>query len=165
MMLRFLLALIMLTGCGGPAIHDFIKEVKFVLPSDEYNTRTVDWELEPFVQSFEEAYKNKIDFKVSKGTTERPVIGYCRNYGENKGRLVVIDEQFMNEGSYAQIEVLVWHELGHCALGKGHDDTVKYLNGYGYVPFTVMQSFVFSAYQAKIFEEQKQYYIDNLFNK
>ena len=50
------------------------------------------------------------------------VVGTCSYGGRQNHRDVVIDQSFWNRASYLSREYIVFHELGHCILGRGHED-------------------------------------------
>lgn len=54
--------------------------------------------------------------------TEDEVIGQCR-YSEYAPNQVTIDRTFWNNASSAYKELVIFHELGHCYLWRGHDET------------------------------------------
>ncbi len=53
---------------------------------------------------------------------DRGVAGQCQTY-VNGNRAVVMDESYWNKSSDLVREFLVFHELGHCVLGREHLDT------------------------------------------
>jgi hypothetical protein len=54
--------------------------------------------------------------------TEEHVAGQC-SYGAAIGRNIIIDETFWNSNaSLLYKEMVVFHELGHCFLGLGHNE-------------------------------------------
>lgn len=52
---------------------------------------------------------------------ETGVLGQCRTYSDGSKELVV-DDQFWVNASDIEKEKVVFHELGHCALGLEHND-------------------------------------------
>lgn len=48
--------------------------------------------------------------------------GSC-SYGEDTPRKITINSNYWSYASQIQKAFLVYHELGHCALGLGHDDS------------------------------------------
>lgn len=65
----------------------------------------------------------------------RGTLGQCKSYS-NGSKKVVVDEPSWNTSSEAEREYLVFHELGHCVLGRSHIDT-KDENG---ICLSIMQS-------------------------
>ena len=49
------------------------------------------------------------------------VIGQC-GHTENEPNVVIVDKFYWDNASDLDREFLIFHELGHCALGRGHLD-------------------------------------------
>lgn len=49
-------------------------------------------------------------------------IGQCRSYSDGS-KNVVIDTRYWNRMNDTEREYVVFHELGHCVLGRSHVDT------------------------------------------
>jgi hypothetical protein len=65
-------------------------------------------------------------------------VGVCISWGDN--REIHILREFWDASNDATREMLVFHELGHCSLGRDHlNDTV---NGN---PVSIMNSFIFTS--------------------
>lgn len=82
---------------------------------------TIARDLVPLFVKFAERYQVSIggisgDF----GKLEDPKVGLCANYGTHQN--ITIDQEFWDRASDLQKEVLVYHELGHCALGRDHTE-------------------------------------------
>lgn len=63
---------------------------------------------------------------VIKSIDDLGVAGTCQ-YGNHIAH-VTIDRSYWNNSSSLNREYVVFHELGHCALGRGHDES-SYNNG------------------------------------
>lgn len=91
----------------------------------------VDEALWPYFQRFESeaASRNiKVDLndalitgKISDISTNQ-VLGQC-SYSSNQPHQVTIDKPFWNQASDLSKEFVVFHELGHCYLGRLHDES------------------------------------------
>lgn len=57
-------------------------------------------------------------------------------------------------------EMLTFHELGHCILGRQHEDAMIEVKG-EQVPKSLMNSYNFSP---KIYQSHRDYYLDELFS-
>jgi hypothetical protein len=87
------------------------------------------------------------------------VAGVCST--NNRGlRHIIIDLDFWNRAPFYHREMIVFHELGHCILGRGHREDA-FSNG-------ICQSIMRSgnggcrdAYRA----DTRDYFLDELFNK
>ena len=53
---------------------------------------------------------------------EQNVAGMC-SYGSHQPKLVTIDASFFTRANYLYREFIVFHELGHCALFRDHDES------------------------------------------
>jgi len=53
--------------------------------------------------------------------SDRGVAGQCQTY-VNGNKAVVFDEAYWNKSANLKKEFLVYHELGHCILGRDHLD-------------------------------------------
>ncbi len=85
---------------------------------------------EEYVRAFEESAAqelNNLDYKVGDipinfGTPQEAKFdGVCYIY-EDGTKEIIIRQSFWNSAGAIQKRVLIFHELGHCALGRSHDD-------------------------------------------
>jgi len=53
---------------------------------------------------------------------EEDIAGTCTYGGRTNFRDVVIDESFWDNSSFLAREYIVFHELGHCFLGRDHEE-------------------------------------------
>lgn len=87
--------------------------------------RVVDPEFEPFIEIFrQEAAMRNIDvseeleqISIAFGDTEHNA-GLCINYID----VIKINQELWEYKSFEKKENLIFHELGHCLLGRGHRD-------------------------------------------
>lgn len=109
-------------------------------------TYNVHADAEPFVQSFSELSGfpiNDLDIRIqpfNKGSSIGTIIGYCfKGTGKKvKGltteitstpKIVIQESWWYDERTTnAEREALIFHELGHCLLGKKHYDGQIFLN-------------------------------------
>ncbi len=150
--------ILILIGCDKNADEEVIEPARF---------RNVATELVPYFERFEaEAAKRgmKVDLSSAnirgeiKEIEERHVAGRCSYSRFNNPRLVTIDESFWNRSSVLFKEFIVFHELGHCFLDRGHLETA-FSNG---VCVSIMRSGVgdcFDNYR----QSTREGYIDELF--
>lgn len=81
-------------------------------------------------------------------------VGLCRK--SSSKRTIYVDHSFwLYKEEYR--EQLIAHELGHCLLDKGHDDSVMYQ----VIPKTLMHTYVINA---SVYKYYRTYYFDQLFN-
>lgn len=96
---------------------------------------TTNESFENYISLFEEAAAQELsnpyykigDVPVNFGDTENEEFdGVCFSYPDGT-KEVIIKKDFWDRANTIQRRVLVFHELGHCALGRTHDeDTVTH---------------------------------------
>lgn len=92
-------------------------------------------------------------------TKEKPNrVGYCKiSFPLSE---IVIEKETYDSLSEADKEAIVYHELGHCVLGKGHtDDCLIEQNGTCVKPKSIMNSI----FRKNIYKPSKEYYMKELF--
>lgn len=117
------LCITILTNCGvfyDPTIFDgYVKQ--FEIESITYNN------------------PQKVTNLIIKFDTENPLpdhlVGQCNAYF-GATPTILINHVAWNKLSEDQKEITVFHEMGHCVLGKGHDDT----------KWSIMNSMLLSGY-------------------
>jgi hypothetical protein len=152
-----LLIVISFTSCQ----KDFFEaESPTIIESDIAN------ELLPYFSSFEnEARKHgiNINYESANVTAEIQLIndgnvaGTCTTNGHDL-RHIVIDQSFWNSASNLLREMVVFHELGHCILGRGHTEG-SFQNG---ICRSIMRSGLGSCQDAYNLPN-RDYYIEELF--
>ena len=87
--------------------------------------------LEYHLQSFEDEAAlrgifidlDHLDLSISIQEIERDnVAGLC-HYNSNRPNEIIIDRSFWNSSNDLFREMVVFHELGHCVLARGHRET------------------------------------------
>lgn len=131
-------------------------------------TSIVDARLVEYFQSFEyEASLRGVEIDYD----AFPVFGHIRNiqeadiagtcsYDSHNPNVVTIDLEYWNAASPSRREMVVFHELGHCVLGRGHLETA-FANG---ICATVMNSGT-SGCVVAYNNQNRDYYLDELFGK
>jgi hypothetical protein len=137
--LLFIAIIALLSACGGK--------------------RVVDADLEPYVERFEGLYGSKVDYTVKfdslSGTN---YVGVCTINGFSK--LVQIDPTYWQNLTDLQKEQLVFHELGHCSVYRGHNNAVDANN----MPASIMRSYAFNTYEIAYYLTNMQSYYNELFH-
>lgn len=90
----------------------------------------VDEALQPYFERFdEEARARGFDFSIEMEELEADIIGIERDgvlgqchYSEQAPNIVEVDDEFWAGASDLEKEYVVFHELGHCVLGRNHND-------------------------------------------
>jgi hypothetical protein len=138
----------------------------------------IDKDLQPFVTTFaDEAKKRGIDIKYENlimvfDSSSENLCGKCTKQPSEGQRTIKIKKDFLCwKGVPSQNkEALVFHELGHCLLGRVHRDDIL-PNG---ADASLMNSNSYGPYQPCIYAidgndcdrtSRRTYYIDELFNE
>lgn len=121
-----ILSFILFTSCGLNAHLDKKKKpVGFVRQFS-----TTDTTFTAYVKKFEDHAKIKTgnmnyqvnDIPINFGDTEdEQFVGVCFTYSDGK-REIIIKADWWNRSSLSSRESLIFHELGHCALDRDHND-------------------------------------------
>ena len=128
--------------------------------------KSIPSELVPYFTSFQaEASKHGISFDYEsayvtaeiQAINDGNVAGTCTTNGHDL-RHIVIDQAFWNKASHLQREMVIYHELGHCILGRGHSEGA-FSNG---ICRSIMRSGLGSCRDAYT-PTNRAYYIDELF--
>ncbi len=88
---------------------------------------------------------------------EENVAGLCRWGGNHQN--VIIDSRIWNSNNPILIEVITFHELGHCVLNLGHDDEVLDNN----VCKSIMNSGLGDC--RTLYSNNREYYLNELFDQ
>ena len=134
-----LILVIFLAGCG-----------RFYPPT------VINKDFLPYVQSFEDLWGHKVKFSVIYGDVPDEYIGVCKTWSDGH-KEVHIDKEWWESEYTNDTErlVLIYHELGHCALGRGH------LDGFtGGKPTSIMNSYNIGGW----YDSNEDYYDFELFN-
>ena len=90
---------------------------------------------------------------------ENNVAGQC-SYGSNHPSEIVIDASFWSWASENLKEMVVFHELGHCVLHRGHEEG-QFQNG---ACRSIMRSGTESCLD-NYHSQTREYYLDELFSE
>lgn len=97
---------------------------------EEIGYTDVDERLWSYYQTFEEEGRKRgieVDLNITEISAEidaiheNNVIGTCE-YGRFFDNHITIDDEFWNRSSVLGREFVVFHELGHCFLNRGHNE-------------------------------------------
>jgi len=125
--MKLLLILLILASCGKNELDDLIR---INTEKDPRKTLTTD---ETFIKYIELFRQDHITFTgyninlskipINFGTIKKGYLGVCFYYGKN-GRWgeVKIDKSLWENLNEKEKELLINHELGHCALDRRHND-------------------------------------------
>lgn len=154
-MLKLLPILLLLASCG-----ETVDTKDYVFIKTRVNTMftTVDDEILEYYHRFESTYNVKIDnIPANFVKLEEPILGTCNIYNGG-AREILVDVRSWDQMSDLSRELLVFHELGHCYLERGHtDETVTSPDGD--IPKSIMSTWILSD---TLYEKYKEYYRDEL---
>lgn len=139
------LAVLILSACGKA-------------PETAEATRQVDAQLESYVQLFESRLGSQIDFPVTVARTVGLVVGECVRMSDGS-RAIHINPYYVVNADKAKVEATVLHELGHCVLGRQHENEMN-----GAAPASLMYYAAFTAEQIEIYKANKSAFLNELFN-
>lgn len=101
------------------------------------------------------------DVPVNFGDTENEQFeGVCFSYGDGTTE-VIIRESWWNSASQPMRESLLFHELGHCALGRDHDNSILEIMGISHKK-SMMNSVIVNSNQ---YTNHKAGYLTELFTQ
>lgn len=146
----------LLAGCGkfqpaepAPGIDPDLKE---------YVDRFVDVARDHYGQDYD-LPEMDIDIGDTSGVIpNRPgyvTVGWCKRGGGKIPRIMINETYWFFYNDWER-EQLVFHELGHCALGRMHRDTETPL----LIPVSIMSTVMFDY---RIYRDNWQYYMNELF--
>ena len=135
----------LLVGCAGgflvtPYVEPDFKEYvnRFNVDYKKYAGKTIDKEI-----------------TVVYGHLDPPTAGYCSVRTQMAGYnwvttyKIVIDRDFWLDSPDCQKEILMYHELGHCALGRMHEEEPS-----------VMEPYLITC---GVYNDNKEFYLKELF--
>lgn len=111
----------------------FLSSCQTEVFNDESSYDQVDSQLWPYFKAFEEeASARGLDYDLNSldlsgevaAISDDGVAGSCQ-YGSHITNHVTIDKEFWNAASTNTREYVVFHELGHCVLLRGHDESTN----------------------------------------
>jgi hypothetical protein len=131
----------------------------------------IDDRIKPYVETFEEwgrYVKRDTSYKIPEinigigpfndfniGLMSPNAIGIC--FYLMKPRLILISQDFWDRATPIQREMVIYHELGHCALDRPHTEATS--------PWGNQISLMYpSIFNERMYDQDREYYIDELFN-
>lgn len=110
-----------------------------------------------YVNSFESTYNTKVKVDIGFAIQPEPRVGVC--YTQNGvGKLINIDPVYWNQLDEDGRELLMYHEFGHCVLGRSHRSDYIDMSG-DYLPASIMNPYMFSS---QMYSKHKTYYEEEL---
>lgn len=106
----FVMVMVIASGCGPKEPSQ---------PKYDVHPVIVDDDLAPYASRFEDDIgRSTAGISMGFGDLSGNVVGQCTIQGPNKTILIL--KSFWDASDDYQREQLMYHELGHCALGLGH---------------------------------------------
>jgi len=116
----FIIVLFLLSSC----------QKDFTQPTTNVQNLDISSELLPHFEAFQKeasSYGITVDYERAGVTAEiesinrGSVAGTCTTNGHDL-RHITIDQSFWSRASHLTREMIIFHELGHCVLGRGHEE-------------------------------------------
>ncbi len=121
----------------------------------------IDPQFSGYVEGFKTASGNTVtidDLIIQFGDTENPrARGICR-VADDSTPTIIVNQTTWEAISEAEREELIFHEMGHCVLGRKHHARTRTSGA----PESIMYPFSLTAHE---YESEKQYYHDELFGR
>lgn len=157
--MRLLLVVFFLSSCSG--FHSIPSQDAQLLPyfNDYYSECTV----LKSVSSCQDIFQIDLEFAV----LNSPVEGVCQKWSEQTTfdnyvyRRIAIDPNTWSQLSETARHALIYHELGHCHLNRGHLDTNGGPGLPSYVPSSIMNE---RRFQDSFLEYYHVQYMHELFS-
>ena len=121
------LMLILVYSCG-----DLIEKLDDIKDRDDSSRRhsSTDPAFSSYIASFEAEGKAYLidpafsvgDIPINFGDTEGTSVGVCFSYSNGQKEIIIKKQTWDSLPSIR--EVLIYHELGHCRLNRGHDNSL-----------------------------------------
>ena len=150
---------LMLVGCGRNGEIDFL-DMRGESHSDDTE---IEAQYLPYVSAFETLHNNqKVNIKISSAKLEETILGVCYTYSDGY-RQIKINTEYWPSLSEPARDQLIKHELGHCILGRPHDNTMIHFDDVkNEVPKSIMYMYGFG--DSSFYSKHLDHYNDELFN-
>lgn len=150
--MKYLLMLFLISSCGKN-ISDFIQG------KGNPKRGKTDPVFREFVDSFSQRFNISVGVPITFKPIEQKYAGVCLVY-VNGYREIRINKIYWESYSREQKEQLIFHELGHCVLNRGHDDSLIFNTN---CPNSIMRSFMFSQHEINTcYLPNYNYYMEDL---
>ena len=151
-----------------------------ILQTEEIKEYKIDKEFNGYLSKFKEYQiemggSGRIDNLIMRfnSSVRYPTLGTCtEQYQETieflkrkiyKTPIIDINPEAWSYMSASEKETLIFHELGHCILNRGHDNSSIYDGGYSsYIPSSIMHEYAISS---TFYESRYDHYIKELFGQ
>ena len=111
----------------------------------------IDEEFKEYVNTYE-LYYGQVKTDMFFGSLMGDTVATCtRNIFTKKGIKITVDVDNWRKSSKLQREMIIMHELGHCELKLGHNNTIQ-----GGCPISIMNKNMFNDYEITHCYENKR---------
>lgn len=129
---------------------------KVYLELVDHNGRQVEKQLLPHVLEYEKVCNRTVVINIYFEKLPKNAVGICRGFlAPRAWREISIDIDWYKTASWADVESVVFHELGHCDLDRFHNNTV--LNEESVLlerPESIMHKYTFSDWTYKWYRKE-----------
>jgi len=155
--MKYLILLLLLSSCGNQGDDDVM--VRKVTKKKDVVV-TVSSILKPYAQSFQSIMgvdTTKISLAFVKQDT-RTRLAVCWIYPDSTERDIEVDPTWWNGATPSAREQVMYHELGHCAMGIMHRDG----HDVNHLPLSIMRSWAFDDDELDNYELHHDEYMNEL---
>lgn len=133
--MKRLIPLLLLISCGK-SLPDFLN-----IKGSPVKKSKTDPAFSQFVESFSRQFNVGVKVPIVFKNIKSRYAGVCLKYSSGY-REIQINPTHWKNYSLEQREQLIYHELGHCVLNRGHND--KLMEANTNCPDSIMRSYMFS---------------------
>ena len=162
LMKQTLVLISLLNSCGRGPVDDFVK--KNINPQDDtshHRPTVVEPSIQPYLDRFELLYKADVSIRIEFGDLKSPTAAVCNTWSDGYRDIDVNEEMWRKEGDLGR-EQVIFHELGHCILSRGHNDTLTTVGAYKNAAKSIMNSYTFG--DSFVYKDNNSYYYTELFS-
>jgi len=149
------LLLLSLTGCGTLPFCGHFEHFK------PYHNPPTDPVFVKYINKFNIEMNMSTNISTTFKKMDDKYAGICHSWSDGH-REITINKKYWDNYSDKQREQLIFHELGHCALNREHNDDTIMLNGTT-CPDSVMRSKMFNLFEiAYCYNYDYEHYLQEL---
>ena len=157
------LILFLIASCNDLSYHDDRQVIYYSGQQDPRISLDTDSEFRQYVDRFETQYQIDVsEIPINFSDPIRPnSVGSCLTYyldDEQQVNEIIIRKSWWQQADHITREILIFHELGHCALDRRHDTETIMQDGVE-IAKSVMYPYVISA---AYYSKYRDYYLNEL---
>lgn len=163
------MTLILLSGtsCSNKKLKDLVNRRQVSVIQNPVDNRTPEATIQKFIAEWEAMHPERTPVTTPVFITdleEEDVLGYCITWLDNDDREIQIDREAFSEfikiPLQTEARTTVHHELGHCELGRDHENDFARI-GQFQVPWSIMYSSLWP--QVRVYRDYTTHYKSELF--